>query len=129
MPRTFFSSASRNSDEDLIKVNELFEKLGLDIVAKHSFRLGKVNVGRVRPVKLVFESEREVSIIFKNKQLFVSKKLMVQKDQTPRERDYLNELKAELQTRINKGEKDLTIKYVNQTPIIISKNARGGNTR
>lgn len=115
--------------DELVGVNTLLSSLGLGVEARQAVRLGGNRGNRARPLKLVFESEREVFLIFKNKRLFASKNLIVKNDQTPREREYLAELRGELQRRIDEGESNLTIRYVNHTPAIVSKNVNDGNTQ
>ncbi|KAG8328141.1 hypothetical protein J6590_000798 [Homalodisca vitripennis] len=45
----------------------------------------------------------------------------VSRDRTPRERDHLNSLRDQLKVRSEKGEKNLTIRYVNGTPKIMKQ--------
>jgi hypothetical protein len=42
-------------------------------------------------------------------------------DRTPRQTQYLKSLREELNQRINSGETNLTIKYINRVPQIITK--------
>lgn len=48
--------------------------------------------------------------------------ISISHDRTPRERAYLAELRATLKSRQDAGEDNLTIKFVNGAPKIVTKN-------
>lgn len=91
------------------------------------FRIGRAKKNNSRPVKIVFGTELDV-------RNFLSKfseaklkdgssgfsSLSASRDRTSRERQHLNSLRAELDARVKKGEKDLTIKYRNGIPTIVT---------
>lgn len=109
--------------DDLLKVNNLLSEIGLDFEAKHIFRLGRKIQDRSRPLKVVFDSPHKVVEIFRGKKTLSDKGINVRNDQTPNEQEYFKGVRAVLQSRIEKGEKNLTIKYINQIPTIVTKNA------
>lgn len=85
-------------------------------------RLGKLDpaVTGPRPLKVVMQNREAAINILKN-----SKKLgtgiSAKNDLTPYQREYLKNLRLELEARTEKGEKDLTIKYIGGRPTIITK--------
>lgn len=125
-----FNFSELADQDDFQAVNNLLVDLGLDFEAKHVFRLGvrKPSQARARPVKVVFDSPQKVARIFRNKKSLSDKGFVVKNDETQCERDYLNNIRASLQKRIQDGEQNLTIRYVNQVPTIVSKNVSRGNT-
>lgn len=80
-------------------------------------RLGKPQPGSgPRPIKLVLPNRKAAIQVLKN-----GKKLRgvtAKNDLTPCQRDHLKNLRRELTQRIEKGEDNLTIRYVNNKPII-----------
>ena len=89
--------------------------------ALFSKRLGVAGSEKPRPLKLFFDSPDTVKTIFSNHSIFNGKKLKIKNDSTPREMEYLKQLRVKLQERIDNGEKNLTIKFVNGVPSIITK--------
>ncbi|KAG6438947.1 hypothetical protein O3G_MSEX000354 [Manduca sexta] len=83
-------------------------------------RLGKYISGKNRPIKISFDSQETAKYILKNKKKLQSDKIKLYSDQTPIQKLYLKELTQELTSRIEKGEKNLTIKYINNVPKIIN---------
>ncbi|WP_219823849.1 hypothetical protein, partial [Enterobacter cloacae complex sp. CH23B] len=55
------------------------------------------------------------------KDIFSRKKLYIKDDSTLKQREYLSKLRDELNSRLDRGEKDLTIKFIKGIPSIISK--------
>jgi hypothetical protein len=91
-------------------------------------RLGRNKTNKPRPLLLSLSSESEVLESLKR---FNEKKasggnslqsLSISRDRTEMERSFLHSVRAELKTRVDAGEFDLTIKYVKGIPTIVSKN-------
>lgn len=89
-------------------------------------RVGKPQLNKKRPVKLIFENDRDAREFLKSfstdsatriDQCFSSVRAF--RDRTPREMDHLNSLRTELSRRQSAGEKDLTIKFINNVPQIV----------
>lgn len=90
-------------------------------------RIGRPKKNNPRPLKIVFRNEMDVRDFlgrFSGANLkdgnggFSS--LSASRDRTIRERKHLNSLRAELEARVKKGEKDITIKYRNGVPAIVT---------
>lgn len=115
-------------DNDLVlKLIESFCTPGRDNSFKSS-RLGRIQGNRPRPLKIIFNSS-DITVDFsKNFDSSVLSRIddkltgvSFSRDRTPSERKHLAELKSSLKRRIESGESDLTIKYMNGVPKIIKK--------
>nr|CAI5840202.1 unnamed protein product [Callosobruchus analis] len=97
----------------------------IDAQSVRPIRLGKPTAGRSRPIKVCFGSELQVVEIIRNaKSLKNSRysKVSVSYDRTPRQLSHYKKLKHQMQDRVDAGETNLKIKYVNGTPRIVSEN-------
>ncbi|CAG5012760.1 unnamed protein product [Parnassius apollo] len=83
-------------------------------------RLGKRETGKTRLLKVVFKSRWVAVKALQNKQK-LSKPLQIYCDQTPKQGEALQALRTELLARQEKGETDITIKYVKGEPKIIKQ--------
>lgn len=114
-------------DNDI--ANKLIESVIPSQIKHHkTVRLGKINQGRPRPLKIIFNSDVEVRSFIANFDEENIKKLdarladiSIARDRTLRERQYLKDLRSELDKREKRGEKGLTIKYRNGVPAIVHK--------
>lgn len=116
---------SENGEDDLTLFNNMLNEIPSMPQALSASRIGKSRDNLSRPIKITFASREEVITIFKNKQFFIQKNLKITNDQTLQERNYLNLLRNQLKLRVEAGDKNLTIKYINGSPKIIDckKNA------
>jgi hypothetical protein len=97
------------------------------------YRVGRPVKNKPRPLKVIFQTPNPVMDICKN---FDPKRLVdidpslenvsLSRDRTLHERKYLSDLRATLKERTDKGENDLTIKYVNGTPKIVKQTPKNG---
>ena len=85
------------------------------------FRFGKSLNGKPRPLKVVFVNETDASIVLKNASEFAKKNITVKNYMTVEQRRYLETVRSDLNRRILAGKTDLTIKYVDKIPTIVSK--------
>lgn len=104
---------------DLEKVNVALTNILHSEPPLAAIRLGKPSQSP-RPMKLIFARRSSAITVLKNaKNLPVG--IKVKNDLTPYQREYLKGLREDLENRIQNGESDLTIKYVNNAPKIIKK--------
>ena len=89
--------------------------------------MGKIVPDRVRPIKLFLYSADEVNKLIAHKNVFEQNNLKLMKDSTIMERQYLLNLRTELNERIANGEQNITIKYQGGLPTIVQRNALNGN--
>lgn len=73
-----------------------------------------------RPLKVVFPRKQSAILVLKTGNELPTG-LKVKNDLTPNQQEYLKKLREELALRTDKGELDLTIKYVNNYPKIMKK--------
>lgn len=97
-----------------------------------SVRVGKKLADKPRPLKVVLSSPTDVSTLLGNFAADAAAQsdpafshVKLSRDRTPRELQHLKDLNAELELRKSRGEKELTIKFVNNVPQIVKnlKNA------
>lgn len=84
-------------------------------------RLGKFKSGSNRPIKVCFSSPDISKNILRNRKNTEKNGIKIFADLTPAQQAHLKELKEKLSLRQKNGEVDLTIKYVNGVPKIITQ--------
>lgn len=99
-------------------------------------RIGKVNNSnnkRPRLIKLRFKTVELAKLVLRKSKALKDNerfnRIMVRDDKTPQQINYLKKLNEELHSRRSKGEKDLTIKYINNLPRIITSTPEATNIR
>ncbi|KAJ2941709.1 hypothetical protein O0L34_g10517 [Tuta absoluta] len=85
------------------------------------FRLGRRDPARPkpRPIKIIFKSRQDARKVLKNKTK--CKDVRIYDDKTPKQMQELEELRQRLKVRLEKGEVDLTIKFINGEPKIVKQ--------
>lgn len=93
---------------------------------KTFYRLGNQSKNNKRPIKVVLANKELALKVLKELDVKVltgvdpyMAELSLARDRTPLEIKHLNDLRTELAHRIQNGEKNITIKYVNGVPMII----------
>lgn len=121
------SKAEERMSQDEFDVLNVIASLSTDIPKPIKVvRLGKYNSGKSRNIKVYFDTNGPTKTLLRNKDK-LPKNIKIYSDQTPAQQNYLKKLKEELKCREDKGETDLTIKYISGTPTIIkvpSKNLK-----
>lgn len=84
-------------------------------------RIGRYDEMKARPMKLCFDSQETVKIILRNKTGIKENSFRIYSDQTPYQQNFMVNLKKELKERQERGETDLTIKYIKGIPKIITQ--------
>ena len=107
---------------DLAQVNTLLVNVTGAPVLTNARRMGRVIPDRVRPLKVFLNSPDEANTLIANKAIFANNNLKIVRDSTLMERNYLSDLRAELNYRIANGEPNITIKYQNGLSRIVQKN-------
>ena len=110
-----------STDNDLLTVNQLLEKFPGKPKAKSAHRLSKLVNDKTRPLKLFFESRDIPMLLFKHSQIFEAEKLKATNDSTPLERELLQNARTSLQKRTEKGEHNLTIKFIRGNPTVVKQ--------
>lgn len=89
-----------------------------------TIRLGKHNPNKSRPIKAIFERAQDAKLILRNKSIIKSGTCKIYSDETPNQKKYRLRLTDELNRRIQNGEQNLTIKYINGIPRIIATQSK-----
>jgi hypothetical protein len=94
-------------------------------------RIGKASANKTRPLRVVFRNQDSVINFSSNfDQTAVRtmdaklREVTFSRDRTPAERKHLNELRVLLKQRIDGGEENITIKFVNGVPSIVKKTSK-----
>lgn len=120
--------AVRGSELDKTAISHILSTINPEVLwsPKFVFRIGKKTNDRVRPIKLVFSSVDIANKLLKESSKSAStigtlQGISFSNDRTQKEREYLEKLRKSLKQRIESGEKDLTIRYMNGVPKIVMK--------
>lgn len=112
---------------DMIAVKEMFVGMGVDEAVVGVQRLGRFDAGlpsRCRPLKVQLQSASSVTAVTKNSAKLKSSTkwagISIGRDRTKMQRDHYNHVRGELRHRVENGEANLRIKYVNNIPTIVS---------
>ena len=115
-------NAPETDSNDLDAINGFLSTVVYCQPARRAIRFGKSINGKPRPLKIIFDSERDAQVVLKHKNDFAKKNVIFKNDLTLNQRQYLKSVQAELNCRITEGQTDLTIKYIDNIPTIVSKN-------
>lgn len=116
-----------SNDSDMSTTNLILQKLNVDIKPVTVHRLGRPN-GKPRPLKATLNTTSDVFKILgssrrlKSDQIFNEVRII--SDKTPKQREYFQNLRKELDARRLNGESNLSIKYYKGVPSIISSAAQ-----
>ena len=73
--------------------------------------MGRVISDRIRSLKLFLKSPEDANILIANKAIFKSIDLKIVRDSSLMERDYISNLRAELNNHVANGKQGITIKF------------------
>ncbi|KAF6211574.1 hypothetical protein GE061_012087 [Apolygus lucorum] len=83
-------------------------------------RIGERHPDKIRPLKVTFDSPHSATDFLVKNRAMNPPVFSASSDKTPRQREHLNVLRSELKRRTDEGERNLTIKYRNSVPQIVS---------
>lgn len=116
-------SQSDANNSDILTTNLIFQKLNVEMKLVTIHRLGKFN-GQTRPLKVTLNTISDVFKILgssrhlKSDQSFKDVRIAI--DKTPKQSDYFQNLRKELNERHSNVESNLSIKYYKCVPSIVS---------
>lgn len=120
------ASSLERKAKNLENVRKVFTFLGSSLAVSGVFRIGTYIQNKIRPMKIVLQSEKDVHIIIRN-----TKKLRgatdygnisVTFDRTPKQLSRYKSLQVELRERVASGESNLKLRYVSGVPTIVTLN-------
>lgn len=116
-------SSERNqlerAKEDTVNVKNILGKLTEEVTIKKTFRLGKFNSNKIRPIKVVLGNSEEALTILRNKNRIMVPGVIIFGDQTKIQKEYYQSVKNKLNELIANGEVNKKIRYVNNIPVIV----------
>lgn len=115
--------------DDLLLINDIFKQISDFPMAVSTRKIGVSRGNGTIPVKVTFQNDTDSRYILKFKNKLGKFKISVKNDLTPEQQRYLKNLSQELNNRIERGEKNLTIKYIKGNPKIVMKNAPNSNKK
>jgi hypothetical protein len=121
IPECQSNSSTVRIAEDLTKVKSAIQDTNTDLVVEEVkvYRLGVLKENKVRPIKIEFKDASLAREILAKRVKFRNG-VKANNDLTFLQRNQLMDLRKELETRISAGETNITIKYINSVPKIIS---------
>lgn len=109
-------------NSDLQVVSSILKTINSEVnIAHNPIRIGKPGQ-RPRPVRVTLSSSEEVVSVLKNKNKLAGgqySSVKIKSDETFHQRQHLRDLRVALQTRIDAGETNITIKYIRGVPKIV----------
>lgn len=124
---------SEDTTSDLTKMQERDRHQIMDILRNiypdcplpvKNYRLGKQMAGKLRLVKICFESDSIAKYLLRNKSKLKDTSVRLYADQTPLQKQYMDDLRKQLLMRTENGETNLIIKYIKGTPKIVKKDSK-----
>lgn len=130
-----FGVPENETEADKPRVEEILNTIkspgSVTLAAEDIRRVGKRSAAnnaenKHRPIKVTLRSRGEVVSILRNKAKLKGvarfRSVNLRGDETPRQRDMLQQCRDHLRERTERGETDLTIRYVDGCPKVIPKN-------
>lgn len=110
-------------EEDLRNFKEKLNELSPELVGlvRRLQRFGERAEGKCRPLKVIFDSPSAATKFLAKNRTKAPPVFSASSDRTPRERQSLNHARAELKRRTEQGEENLTIKYINHEPQVVTQ--------
>lgn len=108
-------------------VNDILEVIDSSLVASPDdvLQIGSSNNGKPRLLKVRFRNFQMARLCLKKKSALLAhgqySKVVISDDKTKQQQNILRSLRDELKTRVDNGESNLTIKYINKTPQIVTQ--------
>lgn len=123
VPEIQGSTLTERKRSDQAFITGLFSFLNVDPTVASVTRIGKLQAaGGHRPLRVTLQSEAELRGVFKNVERLRGaadyRNVSLSYDRTPRQQIAYRNLKAQLRSRLDSGEQNLKIRYVNGMPKI-----------
>lgn len=123
IPEVAASTTEHKIIKDTSTVRNILTKIipNSDISIQKVIRIGKVT-NKPRPVRVVMQDPMIIKQVLRNRNLNPEPAIKISADLTIAQRKFLNDVRKQLEERKAKGEADITIKYVQGVPKIVSTN-------
>lgn len=111
---------------DHVSVKQILDVMDVKVNPVNISRLGAAKTDqstRPRPIKVTFSNSHDVGLILRSQKKLSSnssfKDLRFVSDRTRKQKEFMSALRTELNHRRDKGESDISIKYVKGIPCIV----------
>lgn len=127
LPESSSTAAAVRMDKDMLELRKLLNLFAPDLSSEFKcYRVGRPQKDKIRPLKIIFTCAEHPKVLMSkfNKDDLIKafpsfSGVTLSRDRTDRERQYLNQLRLDLEKRAQNGEVGLTIKYFNGVPSIV----------
>jgi hypothetical protein len=114
---------TRRLNQDCLEIRKIISTITPEAIPQKIIRIGKPNSPNTRPLKVSLSNDLIAKEVLRNKNKLINsdlpRSISISDDKTPKQLEYLKNLRTELQLRRDNGEDNITIKYVKGIPSII----------
>lgn len=113
-------SRQERASDDTEAVKRLLSGIDAELLIKRTFRLGKYEVDKTRPIKVVLSNAEQVMSVIRGRDAIKVPGVIVHRDDTKMQREFYLSVKKRLEESIAAGE-DKVIKYLNGVPALVNR--------
>lgn len=119
------NESTPEGDHKIMK--EMLKEAPIDLSKIRSYRIGKLNKGKTRPLKVIFNNADDAMWVKVHNKKLCKENVKCFSDKTSKQRSYFKQILNDLENRKKNGETDLQIKYKNDIPMIIKVDSKDRN--
>nr|CAI5860877.1 unnamed protein product [Callosobruchus analis] len=120
-----FNLPETREPDNTVAKNIFRELTSQDMQIIATNRIGKKNKNDHQALKVVLSNPQDVKkILLSRKEILKPRKTFVTQDMTPKQRQNINKLKSEIDSRREQGEHNLALKYIRGIPKIVQTTER-----
>jgi hypothetical protein len=116
-------TTEQRQTKDATEIRKIISAITPEAIPQKIIRIGKPNSPNTRPLKVSLSNDLIAKEVLRNKNKLInsdlSRSISISDDKTPKQLEYLKNLRTELQLRRDNGEDNITIKYMKGIPSII----------
>jgi hypothetical protein len=116
-------TTEQRQTKDAAEIRKIISAITPEAIPQKIIRIGKPNSPNTRPLKVSLSNDLIAKEILRNKNKLINsdlpRSISISDDKTPKQLEYLKNLRTELQLRRDNGEDNIIIKYVKGIPSII----------
>jgi hypothetical protein len=116
-------TAEQGQTKDAAEIRKIISAITPEAIPQKIIRIGKPNSSNTRLLKVSLSNDLIAKEVLRNKNKLINsdlpRSISISDDKTPKQLEYLKNLRTELQLRRDNGEDNITIKYVKGIPSII----------
>lgn len=123
MPESLKTTKDERHEDDALRATNIITTCSsVDISNLRTYRLGKYNASRNRPMKVIMESRSDVIKVLQNKRKVNIDNVKIGPDQTKMQQKHFKDLANQINELKRNGVTNKIIKYINGIPRIVTKN-------